>query len=212
MLDEAKKYDSKIVKGAPSTAEMVKILYESRHKDLIVFDDADSVVKNPNSANILKSALDDTVGEANNGVRYVYPPKLTKEVMDTYDLDGPGGDSFSFSASIVIITNLTKVADPALWTRLYKAPIFMTKTDIIEKIKETTDPSVFGCTDEQGSQVADFMVALVANGDFHVDSAKLSYRFFKQGLTFIKHFPADWKGKVMRALGIGVRTSLPKDG
>ncbi len=207
-VQEKPKHSMEIVKGAPNLARLIRILYDYRNIDVIVFDDADSVVTSANSANILKMATDDTAKE-----RVVYLPKGSGKDMagiepDVYDDDGNLIQAFKFSASIVVITNLKDIKDKALKTRLYLNPIFMTKEDIIEKIKITSKPEDFGCSNQQAEEVAELMTGLIESGEFSISNAQLSYRFFKIGLKMIKNYPNRWKGKVMRKLHIGVRTSI----
>lgn len=198
-----------IYKGTPSLSEFIKILYDHKDFELIVFDDADKVVTDATARNILKGALDDTVGEKNNGVRPVYPPKITGNIAKNWELDDTKS-FFNFSADIVIITNLDKVYDAALWSRLYKAPIFMTKQDIMEKIVETSAEVVkeFGATAEQGYAVADYMTMLVMSEQLDIDDEQVSYRVFKAGIGFIKEYPDHWQRKVNIGFGYQVRTSL----
>lgn len=202
-------HDNFLYKGAPNTKELVQILYENRDKELIIFDDADSVITNKNSANILKSALTDT------GERNVYLPSKTgffKNPERLPDIVVESGSAyFNFNASIVVITNLEKgIPDKALESRVYKAPIFMDKFDIIDKIKKTVDPAELGATPAQADAVASFLVELVDSGQFDIKNEDLSYRFFKRGLKCIKGRPQRWQKLVMFQLGLGIKTSIKK--
>ena len=205
-MKQLKKYKSDIIKGSPSMAKVVKFMYDNKDAEFVLFDDADTVVTNKNTANILKSATD------SDGVRAVYLPKssgkdLKDIVPDVYGEDGKLKDAFKYNASVVIITNLPKVPDQALASRLYPSPIFMTKEDIIAKIEMTSNPEEFGCTKAQGKEVATFMTELVEQG-FDVKDSDISYRFFKMGLKSIKHFPSRWKKRVMMGMKIGIRMKL----
>jgi hypothetical protein len=211
-LKKSKEYDSNIFKGAPNTSRLVRILYDNRDKEVIIFDDADSIVTNANSANILKMATDDTVGANNDGKRIIYLPKgsgadMKGIVPDVYDNDGNLIQAFYFSASIVIITNLPDIKDKALKTRLYLNPIFMSKEDIVEKIMFTVNPSEFGATEVDSRMVADFLIALIEKDEFDISNDALSYRFFKIGLKLRKRYPNAWTGKLLRKLGIGIKSS-----
>jgi hypothetical protein len=206
-VNEAHKYDAEIIKGAPNTARLVRILYDYRDKEVIIFDDADSIVTTANSANILKMALDDTAEG-----RVIYLPKSSGADLkgiepDVYDTDGNLVQAFHFNASIVIITNLGGLKNTALRSRLYLNPIFMTKEDIIEKIMLTVDPSSLGASEADSRMVADFLVTLVQNDDLDITNDQLSYRFFKIGLKLRKRYPDNWTGKLLRKLGIGIRSS-----
>lgn len=209
---QAEKTNSGYVKGAPNTARLVRILYDYKDKEVIIFDDADSIITNANSANILKMATDDTTGALNNGKRIIYLPKGSGKDMkgiepDVYDDDGNLIQAFYFSASVVIITNLPDIKDKALKTRLYLNPIFMDKEDIIEKIMLTIKPEEFGATEVDSRMVADFLIKLVENGDFDITNDQLSYRFFTIGLKLRKRYPNNWTGKLLRKLNIGIKSS-----
>ena len=209
------KYKMEIIKGAPNLSRLIKILYDYKDHDVIVFDDADSVITTNNSANILKMALDDTAANIDperRGRRVIYLPKGSGKDLqgiqtDVFDSDGNPVEAFYFSASVVVITNLPDIKDKALKTRCYLNPIFMSKTDIIEKISETVDPSDFGVTPMQVRLVMDAMVTLIESGDFDITDDQLSYRFFKIALKLIKQYPDRWIGKLYRKLGIGIKTS-----
>ncbi len=205
---EQSNYDMEILKGSPNTARLIKYLYDYRNIDCIVFDDADSVVTNANSAVILKMALDDTVSE-----RVIHLPKgsgkdLSGIETDVFDNNGNPVEAFKFNSQVVIITNLKDIKDKALKTRLYTNPIFMTKEDIVEKIADTCNPSDFGCTKQQADDVALFLTALIESGEFEIKNESMSYRFFKVGLKMIKRYPERWKPKVLRKMEIGVRMNL----
>lgn len=200
-----------IKKGAFTWAGFVEILYNHRNLDLIVFDDADRVVTDADCRMMLKQALDDTVGEANDGIRKVNPPKLTAKMKNSWELNEDG--TFNFAADIVIITNLDKVYDSALWSRMWKSPIFMTKREIIEKIEETSKDVIkaMGCTAEQGHMVANYISNLLESGVVTVNDDMMSYRVFKRGLQMIKHDPMGWMGSLNTEFGYGVRMTLKPD-
>jgi len=84
----------------------------------------------------------------------------------------------------------------------------MTKEDIVDKIKETCDPSIYGVSKQQVDEVAKVLTELVETGQFNIKNEDLSYRFFNMGLQYIKHFPTRWAGKVMRKLKIGIRVKI----
>lgn len=200
-----------IKKGAFTWAGFVEILYQHRNLDLIVFDDADRVVTDADCRMMLKQALDDTVGEANDGIRKVNPPKLTAKMKSDWELNEDG--TFNFGADIVIITNLDKVYDSALWSRMWKSPIFMTKREIIEKIEETSKEVIkaMGCTAEMGHMVANYISNLLESGAVTVNDDMMSYRVFKRGLQLIKHDPMGWMGSLNTEFGYGVRMTLKPD-
>ncbi len=201
--EQAPKYDSVIIKGAPNTSTLFNILYENKDKQLMIFDDADSVIVNPNSVNVLKAALTDT------GERRVFAPNKT--AMKDKDLISLGENQkyFVFNGCVVVITNVKQgIKDKALESRVYAIALFMTKEDIIEKIRATCDPAIFGVTDEQADAVAGFLTDLAGDGRFKVRDEFVSYRFYKQGVKYIKRHPDKWQEKMLRKLRIGIRTVI----
>ena len=196
-MNEAEKYDSEIKKGAINSRRLVEILYENRDKDLIIFDDADSVVTNRDSANILKAATTDT------GARRINLKSKTG-MFKNFE-----GDSFELNAVVIVITNLSGIKDEALQSRMYLAPIFMTKEEIIEKITETIDPSVVGATEREAKMVATFLTGLLETGSVDIADEFLQYRFFKMGMKAAKKH-SDWQGWLLRKMGIGIRTEITR--
>ena len=83
----------------------------------------------------------------------------------------------------------------------------MNKQDIIEKILLTVDPEALGATELQSKLVAEFLINLVERNEFDITNEQLSYRFFKIGLKLIRKYPERWADKVMRKLGIGIKSS-----
>ena len=205
------KYKNHIERGALNTKRLVRILYDYRDYDFIVFDDADSVVTNSNSANILKAACDDTLRNSNNGLAVISVPAKSGELRDieteTYVTDdGVDYEGFEFGASIIIITNLNSIKDKALTTRFMPVPIFMTKQEILEKILDTFDYKALGVSDASARSVANTMITLFENEDLNIEDHQASYRFFRTACMVRERNP-DWLGWTLRALGIGVKTS-----
>lgn len=209
--EKAGEYRTEPIKGALNTSKLVRELYNRRKDKLVIFDDADSVVTTNNSANILKSATDDTVRESDReGRAIIYLPKSSGADMkgivpDVYNSHGELIDAFYFYPQIVIITNLTDIRDKALKSRLYVETIFMTKDEIIEKISETSNYKRYGATQAQNKEVMKLLVSLIEGGVFDIKDEKVTYRFYKQGIKFVKLYP-NWAEKVMRKLDIGIRS------
>lgn len=180
--------------GAPNTKEMVRQLYENRNKELIVYDDADAVITNKNSANILKAVLD-------TDKREIPIPAKTGFFKNMEN-------SYPISAAIIIITNIkTGLPDKTLQDRVYTVSVFMTKEDIIAKLKESVDGEKYGATEEQVDTVAEFLLYLVRDKSYDIKDSQLSFRLFQQGVKFIKKFPSTWFKMLTRKLGINVKTA-----
>jgi len=212
-----------IIKADPSKKTVNKELYNARNAKIIVFDDADKVLKDAGLRNILKAATDDTVRETNGGPVFLpltgftakEASKLPDIIMPTDD-DGnvieSGVPKFQFNANVVIITNVDKVVEQALWTRLIKAPVFMTADEIVEKIYETGKNAIeaYGATPEQGREIADYMLYLIESDQYDINDEDVSYRIFKEGLFFITQAPMDWEGFLKIQFGFDIRTGLEK--
>jgi len=213
---KSRKYNLQIKKGAMDTTTMVEWLYENRDIDAVIFDDADSVVKNANSINILKGATDTKEGRDK---RIIYLAKTTGKQMakvradieanDAWALneDGEKVDGFYFNSSVIIITNLKKM-DDALYSRFMQNPIFMNKWEIVEKVSETIKPADYGCTQQQVEQISEVLIALISSEKHFVEDRNLTYRFYHLGLSYIKAYPDRWAPKVLRKMGIGVKTKM----
>ena len=204
---------AQVHKDLKNIAHLRQILFDARNLDLLVFDDADKIILDKKACTLLKTALDDTIGQRNGGIRYLpVEPKFKVKVGDPGIIETAGGLLYEFKPDVVIITNLDRITDPALWSRLYKSPIFMTKEDILDKIIHTSKDIVskLGVNPEDARTVADYMFSLVQNETLNIYDEQISYRFYQRGLKWIKHDPMGWVGQLHTELGIGVRTSLPK--
>jgi len=197
-----------IEKDIKNVADFRDKLYSFRNKELVILDDADKVIGNFDMCTLLKTALDDTVGERNNGVRFIgLPPsaKITDEGVT------PDGKHYAFKPDVIIITNSDKVAEPALWTRLMKSPLYLDKQDIIDKIVANSGEVIarYEVSKDQVLEIADYIVALFENPDNKIADEQLSFRLFKSAVQFIKFYPTKWRGQVNTELLVGVK--LAKD-
>lgn len=111
-----------IIKGHASPKALYATLWE--HKDkIVVFDDCDSVLKDPTSINILKGALDSYEKRTISW--------LTKGFID----DGLPS-SFEFEGNIIFISNLSAdKIDKAVRSRSITIDLSMTLADKIERMQ-----------------------------------------------------------------------------
>lgn len=120
-----------VVKGYSSAKGLFRTLYENRNQ-IIVFDDCDSVLKDPNAVNILKSALD------SYDVRMV-----------SWNTEGWGGDddlpkTFEFTGGVIFISNLPKHKVPqAIRSRAMCADVSMTREEVVERMRMIVDSAEF---------------------------------------------------------------------
>ena len=109
-----------IVSGAVSPIMMYKKMYQYRNKTLI-FDDCDSVLKDPVAVNLLKGALDS------------YSKRYISWNADMRDDDLPR--SFSFEGRVIFISNMTQdKIDQAIRSRSMMIDLSMTTDQKIDRM------------------------------------------------------------------------------
>lgn len=109
------------IKGHMAPTSLYTHLYKHR-QDITIFDDCDSVMRDPTSGNLLKAVLD------NHGRRVVSwrSPRLPPKV--------PG--SFEFSGSVLFISNLNKdKVEQAVRDRCLIVDLYMTAEEKIERMR-----------------------------------------------------------------------------
>lgn len=113
-----------VVKGYSTAKALFRTLYDNRNH-IIVFDDCDSILRDPNAVNVLKAALD------SYDVRTV-----------TWNSEGFGGGdddlprSFEFTGGVIFISNMPKDRIPqAIRSRAVCADVCMTRKEVIERMK-----------------------------------------------------------------------------
>jgi hypothetical protein len=119
-----------VVKGNSTPKGLFRTLYENR-KQVIVFDDCDSVLQNEVAANLLKAALD----------------SYDKRVI-SWNSEGWGDDdlpkSFEFTGGVIFISNMPKSKIPqALMSRANVADVTMTRSEIIERMTTIASEAEF---------------------------------------------------------------------
>lgn len=112
-----------VVKGYSTAKGLFRTLYENRNQ-IIVFDDCDNVLKDPNAVNILKAALDS------------YDVRLV-----SWNAEGWGSDEdlpkvFEFTGGVIFISNLSKHKVPqAIRSRAMCADVSMTREEVVERMR-----------------------------------------------------------------------------
>jgi hypothetical protein len=111
----------RVIKGYSTPKGLYRTLYENRD-GVIVFDDCDSVLKDPVSLNLLKGALDS------------YSRRIISWRADIKDEDLP--TTFEFKGRIVFISNLASTQiDQAIITRSMAVDLSMTRKQKIERMR-----------------------------------------------------------------------------
>jgi hypothetical protein len=111
----------RVIKGYSTPKGLYRTLYENKD-GVIVFDDCDSVLKDPVSLNLLKGALDS------------YSRRIISWRADMKDDELP--QSFEFKGRIVFISNLSSTTiDQAIITRSMAVDLSMTNQQKIERMR-----------------------------------------------------------------------------
>lgn len=111
----------RVIKGYSTPKGLYRLLWENRD-GVLVFDDCDSVLKDPVSLNLLKGALDS------------YSRRIISWRADIRDDDLP--TSFEFKGRVVFISNLSSSQiDQAIITRSMAVDLSMTTAQKIERMR-----------------------------------------------------------------------------
>jgi hypothetical protein len=110
-----------VVKGYSTAKGLYRTLYENQ-EGVIVFDDCDSVLKDPVSVSLLKSALDS------------YSRRIITWRADFKDDELP--NSFLFNGRVVFISNMSsQQLDQAIITRSLCVDLSMTSQQKVERMR-----------------------------------------------------------------------------
>lgn len=110
----------KVVKGFSTAKGLYRLLFEN-NDSILVLDDCDSIWKDNNSLNLLKSALDS------------YETRVISWNAERMDEDLPS--SFIYTGKVIFITNLSESQlDQAVRTRCLFIDVSMTREEIIERM------------------------------------------------------------------------------
>jgi hypothetical protein len=117
----ASKKAYRVVKGHATPLGLYRTLYENKD-GVLVFDDCDSVLKDPLSLNLLKGALDS------------YSKRIISWKSDRMDEDLPS--VFEFKGRVVFISNLpVNALDQAVVTRSMAVDVSMTAEQKVERMR-----------------------------------------------------------------------------
>jgi hypothetical protein len=119
--DNVPKNSFRTVKGYSTPKGLYRCLYENRNS-VIVFDDCDSVLKDPVSLNLLKGALDS------------YSRRVISWRSENRDEDLP--NVFEFKGRVVFISNLpSNSMDQAIISRSLAVDLTMTPVQKVERMR-----------------------------------------------------------------------------
>jgi len=119
----------RVVKGYSTPKGLYRVLFENRNS-VVVFDDCDSVLKDPVSLNLLKAALDS------------YSRRIISWRADTRDEELP--NVFEFKGRVVFISNLASSSmDQAIISRSLAVDLTMTAKQKVERMRFLLDQKDF---------------------------------------------------------------------
>ena len=173
--------DYVIVKGSSASAEEnIRIIYSTLYAyngKIIVFDDFDSALSDPNTLNLLKAALD------SYPVRIVSLPDLQQ-----YNQNGaPLPTRFEFTGRIVMITNMTSI-DPAILSRTRGVAINFTSEEFQRNIHEMLEYVSPEISMDIKKEVYEYLTDSVAKDP----SAAVDFRRFSSMLDMRLAYPDQW--------------------
>ena len=176
----------KFIKGYSTPKGLYRTLYENRHMTL-VFDDCDSVLKDPVALNLLKSALDSF------GKRYI-----------SWNAETRGDDSlptsFEFKGQIVFITNVPlDRLDQAVRSRSMCIDLTMSAQDKLERMEEIAKSDKF-LPDASSTSKKDALDFLKAKKD---EISDLNLRSLIQVVNIADSGDKDWKDLAKYVIGNG---------
>jgi hypothetical protein len=164
-----------VIKGYSTPKGLYRTLYENRD-GVVVFDDCDSVLKDPVSVNLLKAALDS------------YDRRIISWRADFRDEELP--NSFEFKGRVVFISNMDSgKLDQAIVTRSLAVDLSMTNKQKVERMQHLCKSKDF--MSEYAQNLKDDAMALIESLQDEVK--ELSLRTLIQVTKIRKSAGENWK-------------------
>lgn len=165
--------------GLKGTYELVRLLYEYRDNEILVFSDIDSIFKSQETKNVLKTALED---QHKRIITYVDSSKKPKkDIIPT---------QFVFTSGIIIVSNLKRF-DPAIKSRSVSVNMDLDQRDILKRIEDNLETFMPNIPIDVKREVFEFMF----------DNAKslkhIDFRQFKFAIAARFGHPDSWKKWVL---------------
>jgi hypothetical protein len=165
----------RVVKGYSTPKGLYRLLFENKN-GVLVFDDCDSVLKDPVSLNLLKGALDS------------YSKRIISWRADIRDEDLP--TSFEFKGRVVFISNLASTQiDQAIITRSMAVDLSMDTRQKVERMRYIMSLDEFA-PDFTGQQKVDAIDLIEELKD---DVKELSLRTLLQVINIRANAGKNWK-------------------
>ena len=127
-----------IASGTCTAAALYELLWQYRNK-LIIFNDLDSILKDEDSVNLLKAALDTypirELSKMTKGNSFNSLGMTDAEMWDEYEITQKVPNQFKFSGSIIFISNIHEDKfDKALISRSLHVEVRLSKKQVIERM------------------------------------------------------------------------------
>jgi len=191
-----------VIKGKSTVLGLYESLYRNSGK-ILVYDDCDSILRNNDSVNILKGALD-----SGDERMISWNSRFTFDTNTTFTLEerkllakGKLPNKFEFEGRVIFITNLPKdKLDNALKSRSFVIDVCLTTTEVLNRIETiieklvADDPKV---TIQMKKQVLQFFRDVQYCAESDGEKYQVSIRTYIAGVMFRVAYPTDWRRMIL---------------
>jgi len=182
-MDIGAKFDGQrgyvVVKGYSTPKGLFRTLYENRNQ-IIVFDDCDSVLRDPVAVNILKAALDS------------YEERVVTWNAESWSNSEDLQKSFEFTGGVIFISNMPKAKVPqAIRSRAMCADVGMTRDEVIERMQVIVNSEEF--MPEFDAEMKEEALQFVTEHAYHPLITELNLRSLVNVIKARAAKPDSWK-------------------
>lgn len=174
-----------VIKGYSTAKGLYRTLYENRNQ-ICIFDDCDSILKDPTAVNLLKAALDSY-----------------DERKVTWNAEGWGDEdlpkNFDFVGGVVFISNMAKEKIPqALRSRAVCVDVGMTRAEVVQRMRTIAMSPEFmkDIGEEEKMEALEF----VAEHAYHPLVKQLNLRSLVKVINLRIGKPDSWKRSGLYAM------------
>jgi len=168
-----------VVKGYSTPKGLFRTLFENRNQT-IIFDDCDSVLKDPNAVNVLKAALDS------------YDTRIVSWNAEGFSAGDDLPRSFEFTGGVIFISNMDKNKIPqAIRSRAMCADVGMTRAEVIERMRSIVTSPEFMPEFEQSHKVE--ALEFVAENAYNPIIQEINLRSLVNVIKARASKPNSWK-------------------
>lgn len=184
------------VKGKASPLGIYATLYYNR-QNIVVFDDCDSVFKDSDAVNILKSALDSYDNRTISWMspKVTYDPNMV-DATEALELERKGilPNHFEFTGGCIFISNIPmSKMDQAVMGRSFTVDIHLKAEDVATRIRDIMPSMVKELSMSIKNEILNFIIVAI-NGK--TLKKELSIRTFINACAIYQSGVKDWKRMV----------------